>query len=85
MDDMMQYAVNEMLAQFNRETAQVKMLQVAVESCPDLQLDLSRHKYMAGIYKTMADEMAGPRAVILRSAAWRAVRCPSCVARSDAS
>ena len=70
--------VEELLRLFQNEKAQVDILTIAVDVCPALRWDLLKHQYLMGLFKTMADELAGPRGNILKSAAWRASMCPLC-------
>ena len=74
-------AIQELLDAHNREKNAADVLATVVEACPNLDGDLQKHRYMAGVYKTMADEMSGPRANLLHSAAWNASVCPACEAR----
>src|ERR1035441_9047328 len=70
------HALDVMQASFYRERGMVEMLTEAIKTCPELVHDLNRHRYMMGVYKSIADDLSGPRAGIRHSEAWRNSTCP---------
>jgi hypothetical protein len=79
------HALDVTQVSFYRERSMVEMLTEAIKTCPELVHDLNRHRYMMGFYKSIADDLSGPRARIMDSAAWHNSTCPDCARRRENS
>jgi len=80
---MREYAISRLHGLFMEEKANSEFLTIGSEAFPALKLDANRHRYMAGIFKSVADDLAGPRGGITDSAAWRNSLCPKCERESN--
>ena len=79
------HALDVTQVSFYHERGMVEMLTEAIKTCPELVHDLNRHRYMMGFYKSIADDLSGPRVGILNSAAWRNSTCRDCARRRENS
>lgn len=81
-NDMREYAISRLHGLFMTETSKVAHFTAAAEAFPELQQELRQHRYMAGLFKVIADDLLGPRGDMRYAEAWRMTTCQSCDGRS---
>ena len=78
---MREYAISRLHGLFLTEMAKVAHFTKAADSFPELAQDLRQHRYMAGLFKTIADDLACAHGDVRYAEAWRMTTCSSCEER----